>query len=183
MQAPGHPGINPTWTSSAKDIVGCALGPSRLWFTTGFGIVNEVYSPRIDLPQIRDLGFIVADDKGFWVEIKRLHNYQTRQPQPGVPAIEIVHTHPRFELQLRIAPDPQREVLMIDVVLRGDPELRPYALLAPHLGGSGHDNLAEAASHHGRRMLWAEQGPFGLAMACVDAAQAVVIVSFGPCRP
>ncbi len=171
MQAPGKPGINPTWTSSAKDMVGCALGPSRLWFTTGFGILNEVYYPRIDLPQIRDLGFIVADDQGFWVEIKRLDNYQTRQPQPGVPAVDIVHTHPRFELHLRIVPDPQREVLMIDVELRGDPALRPYALLAPHLGGSGHDNLAEATWHHGRRMLWAEQGPFGLALVCVDVAQ------------
>ena len=60
-QAPGSPGIAPTWTSSAKDIVGCALGPSRVWFTLGFGIVNEVYYPRIDIPQIRDLGFIVAD--------------------------------------------------------------------------------------------------------------------------
>jgi hypothetical protein len=41
--APGGPGIPPTWTSSAKDMVGCALGNSRLWFTLGFGIVNEVY--------------------------------------------------------------------------------------------------------------------------------------------
>ena len=60
-RAPGSPGIAPTWTSSAKDMVGCALGPSRVWFTLGFGIVNEVYYPRLDIPQIRDLGFIVAD--------------------------------------------------------------------------------------------------------------------------
>ena len=40
--APGAPGIPPTWTSSTKDMVGCALGSSRLWFTLGFGIVNEV---------------------------------------------------------------------------------------------------------------------------------------------
>jgi hypothetical protein len=33
--APGAPGIPPTWTSSAKDMVGCALGSSRLWFTLG----------------------------------------------------------------------------------------------------------------------------------------------------
>ena len=52
-RAPGSPGIAPTWTSSAKDIVGCALGPSRVWFTLGFGIVNEVYYPRLDIPQIR----------------------------------------------------------------------------------------------------------------------------------
>ena len=29
-EAPGAPGIPPTWCSSAKEIVGCALGPSRL---------------------------------------------------------------------------------------------------------------------------------------------------------
>jgi glucoamylase len=92
-QAPGSPGIAPTWTSSAKDIVGCAVGPSRLWFTLGFGIVNEVYYPRIDIPQIRDLGFIVADGLGFWVEVKRLENYSLRLLAPGTPAVEIVHSH------------------------------------------------------------------------------------------
>jgi GH15 family glucan-1,4-alpha-glucosidase len=38
-------------------MVGCSLGSSRLWFTIGGGIINEVYYPRVDLPQIRDLGF------------------------------------------------------------------------------------------------------------------------------
>ena len=61
MMAPGSRGIRPTWTSSAKDLVGTALGPSRLWVTVGYGIVNEVYYPRVDMPQVRDLGFIVAD--------------------------------------------------------------------------------------------------------------------------
>src|SRR5256886_7545125 len=58
--APGAPGLPPTWCSSAKEMVGCSLGSSRLWFTIGGGIVNEVYYPRVDLPQIRDLGFIVS---------------------------------------------------------------------------------------------------------------------------
>ncbi|HVC10369.1 MAG TPA: glucan 1,4-alpha-glucosidase, partial [Burkholderiales bacterium] len=131
MQAFGHPGIAPSWASSAKDMVGCTLGPARLWFTSGFGILNEVYCPRVDIPQIRDLGFIVADGQGFWVEVKRLGSYRTIQPQPGIPALEIVHSHARFELRLRIAPDPQREALLIEVALQGDEGLRPYALLAP----------------------------------------------------
>jgi hypothetical protein len=75
-RAPGGPGTAPTWTSSAKDMVGCALGPSRLWFTLGFGIVNEVYYPRVDIPQIRDLGFIIADGEGFWAEVKRVADYR-----------------------------------------------------------------------------------------------------------
>src|ERR1051326_5416370 len=52
--APGAPGIAPSWTSSAKDMVGTSLGPARLWFTLGFGIVNEIYYPRVFNQLIRD---------------------------------------------------------------------------------------------------------------------------------
>ncbi len=169
--APGAPGIAPTWCSSAKQMVGCALGDTRLWFTLGGGIVNEVYYPRIDIPQIRDLGFIVADGRDFWVEVKRLENPTVESPEPGVPALRIVHRHERFTLSLRMAPDPRRDVLLIEVTLEGDEALRPYALLAPHLGGTGHGNRAAVAHYRGRRVLWAEQGPFGLALASADAEQ------------
>jgi len=170
--APGHPGITPTWTSSAKDMVGCALGPARVWYTLGFGIINEVYYPRVDIPQIRDLGFIVADGNGFWVEIKRLENYTLRLLAPGTPAVEVVHKHERFTLTLRIAPDPERDVLAIEVTLAGDPELRPYVLLAPRLGTAGRDNVATIRHFSAWRVLGAEQGPFGLALAAVDEARA-----------
>ncbi len=166
--APGAPGIAPTWTSSAKDVVGCSLGPSRLWFTTGYGIVNEVFSPRIDIPQIRDLGFIVADGRGFWVEVKRMDDYETTLPAAGIPVVRVVHRHARFRLELEIVVDPARDVLLVEVTLDGDEGLRPYALLAPHLGGTGWDNRAALASRAGRRVLTAEQGPFGLALAARD---------------
>jgi glucoamylase len=169
--APGSPGIAPTWTSSAKDVVGCALGPSRIWFTLGFGIVNEVYYPRLDIPQIRDLGFIVADSFGFWAEVKRLENYTLRLLAPGTPAVEIVHKHERFTLTLRVTPNPDRDVLAIEVTLDGDPTLRPYVLIAPRLGTEGRDNTAEIQHYGTRRVLAAEQGPFGLALAAVDDAQ------------
>jgi len=175
--APGHPGIAPTWTSSAKDIVGCALGLSRVWFTLEFGIVNEVYYPRLDIPQIRDLGFIVADGLGFWVEIKRLENYTLQLLAPGTPAVEIVHRHERFTLTLRVTPDPDRDVLVVEVNLAGDAALRPYVLLAPRLGTAGHDNTAKIQCHGTRRVLVAEQGPFGLALVAVDDAQKD---AFGP---
>jgi len=170
--APGHPGIAPTWTSSAKDMVGCALGPARVWYTLGFGIVNEIYYPRVDIPQIRDLGFIVADGKGFWVEVKRLENYTLRLLAPGTPAVEVVHRHERFTLTLRIAPDPERDVLAIEVTLAGDLDLRPYVLLAPRLGTAGRENVATIRQFGAWRVLGAEQGPFGLALGAVDEVQA-----------
>lgn len=172
--APGSPGIAPSWTSSAKDLVGASLGPARLWFTIGHGIVNEVYYPRVDTPQIRDLGFIVADDAGFWCEIKRLDNYRLQTPAPGIPAAHIVHTHERFTLTLRIVGDPQRDALLIEVTLEGDATLRPYVLLAPHIDGSGYDNLAETACHGTRRVLRAgryDTASTWLTLAAVDAAQ------------
>jgi glucoamylase len=169
MNAPGSPGIRPTWTSSAKDMVGTALGPSRLWFTVGYGIVNEVYFPHVDMPQIRDLGFIVADGQGFWVEVKRSTDYSLTTPGPGIPAVRILHRHARFELSLRIAPDLERDVLLVEAILTGDPELKLYALLAPHLGGRGEDNRAEVFLNRDRRLLCAEQGAFAVALAAADA--------------
>src|SRR5579864_4940080 len=77
--APGWPGIPPTWTSSAKDMVTTALGPSRVWATLGHGIVNEVYWPSAGQPQIRDLGFIVTAPAG-WYEVKRVARYQLFLP-------------------------------------------------------------------------------------------------------
>ena len=170
--APGAPGLAPTFASSDKDLVGCALGTPRLWYTLGHGIINEVYFPRIDIPQIRDLGFIVADDAGFWCEVKHLPQRQISQPDPGVPLAEVRHRHERFELTLRVCPDPARDVLLLSYRLEGDAGLRPYVLLSPHLGGTGHGNHAWAEHHRGRRILWAEQGPFGLALAAADARQA-----------
>jgi glucoamylase len=169
--APGAPGLPPTWCSSAKEMVGCSLGHARLWFTIGGGIINEVYYPRVDIPQIRDLGFIVGDGAGFWVEMKRLWKHELQLAARGAPAVHIVHHHERFELTLRVTPCEHRDVLLIDVALNGDASLRPYALLAPHLGGTGANNRAAVVQHRGRRVLWAEQGPFGLALAAVNLQQ------------
>src|SRR5579864_8324887 len=118
--APGAPGLPPTWSSSNKEIVGCSLGPARVWFTIGGGIVNEVYYPRVDIPQIRDLGFIVADGKGFWVEVKRMYRHTVHLGASGTPAVRVVHRHERFELTLRITPCAHRDVLLVEVVLNGD---------------------------------------------------------------
>src|SRR6202007_2636167 len=133
-------------------MVGCALGISRLWFTLGFGIVNEVYYPRVDIPQIRDLGFIIADGEGFWAEVKRIANYKMRLLAPGVPAVEVVHEPERYSLRLRGPPSVRPAVLAIECRLDGDPKLRLYALLAPHLGATGYGNRAAVVLYHRRRI-------------------------------
>jgi len=63
-------------------------------------------------------------------------------------------------------------VLAIECRLDGDGELGLYVLVAPHLGATGHDNVATVERYQGRRVLLAEQGPFGLALAAADEHQA-----------
>jgi glucoamylase len=167
MKAPsGY--CHPTWAPARKDIVGASLGSSRLWFTLAQGIVTEIYYPRVDIPQIKDLGFIIADDRGFWVELRRLGAYTVTLPRPGVPAAEIVHRHPRFTFTLEVCPSQRRDTLLLRYELAGDASLKPYALLAARLGDDAQANVAEVATHDGRGVLWAEQGPFALALSAID---------------
>jgi glucoamylase len=135
----GQPGIGPTWSSSTKDVVTTALGPSRIWATLGYGIINEVYWPATGSPQVRDLGFIVARDGG-WTELKRANRYRVTLAKPCVPLPRVVHEGPGYRLTLEVVPDPTRDVLLISYTLEGDHEL--YILLAPHLASSGLGNTA-----------------------------------------
>jgi glucoamylase len=146
-------------------MVGGSLGPSRVWFTLARGIVTEVYFPRIDIPQIKDLGFIVADGQGFWTEIKSGGRYSVSLAGEGIPAVRIRHEHERFLLDLRIVVSPHRDVLLLDYSLTGDESLRVYPLLSPRLGEDATDNRAGTARWHGRTVLHATQGPFALALA------------------
>ncbi|HKS75454.1 MAG TPA: hypothetical protein VJQ82_19755, partial [Terriglobales bacterium] len=68
----GKPGIPPKWTSSSKEGVGTAYSSSsRVWFTISHGVLNEIYYPTIDHPQIRDLELLISDGHTFVHEEKR----------------------------------------------------------------------------------------------------------------
>jgi len=165
--APGAPGIPPTWASSAKDTIGTSLRSSRVWFTIGYGILNEIFYPHVDMPQIRDLGFIVADGAGFWVEVKRAQCYKVTSPAPGIPTYTIEHHHERYDLSVRICTDPLRDVLLLDTALTGDGMLL-YVLLAPHLGDDGRGNRAWIERSGPRTTLCAMRHQHALALVAVD---------------
>jgi glucoamylase len=170
--APPPAYTSPTWAPAAKDAVGTALGTSRLWFTLAQGIVTEVYYPRPDIPQLKDLGFIVGDGAGFWVELRRLGDYQVAWQDEAIPAITVRHRHARFTLTLNVCADPERDVLLVDFALAGDLDLQLYVLAAPRIGEDATRNRAWTDDWCGRPVLWAEQGPYGLAMAAVDQSGA-----------
>lgn len=147
--APGHPGIQPTWTSSAKTGVGTALGDtSRVSFTISHGILNEIYFPRIDEACTRDCGLIVTDGKGYFSEEKRDADSVVTPLQDGVPGYRVVNTSRdgRYVIEKRIISDPERDVVLQHITFRpnasNDGELRVFVLLAPHLVNAGANNTA-----------------------------------------
>lgn len=65
----GAPGMPPRWTSSTKDGVGTAYSVSScVWFTLSHGILNEIYYPTIDRPQIRDMQFLISGGESLFNE-------------------------------------------------------------------------------------------------------------------
>lgn len=167
------PGVEPRWTTSAKSGVGTALdGRSHVWFTLSHGIVDEVYYPRVDQANTRDLGFLVSAKDGFFSEEKRDTTTVLHLLAHGVPGFRLVNTcvHQRFEIEKTIITDPERDVLLQRLRFRAlvgrVEDYRIFALLAPHIRNQGYGNDGWAESYKGVPMLFAQRGEVALALAC-----------------
>jgi glucoamylase len=171
--APGHPGISPRWTSSAKSGVGTSLSSkSRVWFTLSHGILNEVYYPRIDQACIRDMELLVSDGKEFFSEEKRDTQFELGTLADGVPAFQLTNTckDGRYRIHKTVLSDPERDVLLQRIrfePLQGSlSDYHLYILLAPHLGNHGAGNTAWVQDYKGLPVLNAQRGEMALSLAC-----------------
>ncbi len=171
--APGWPGIQPRWTSSAKDGVGTSLNPaSRVWFTISHGIFNEVYFPRVDQAVIRDMGMIVTDGAEYFSEEKKNTRHRISPLAPGVPAFRIENESAdgRYVIEKEVLTDTQREVLLQKtrfIPLQG--VLSDYhvcVVLAPHIANAGWENTGWTGDYKGTPLLFAERNGITLALAC-----------------
>ena len=126
--APGAPGIEPRWTSSAKDGIGTAYHTSsRLWFTLSHGIVNEVYYPHVDTPNTRDLQFLITDGETFCHEEKRDLDHAIEYPEQNVLLYRLTNSERggRYRIVKEIIVEPHSSVLLIQTRLEiMDPKLR-----------------------------------------------------------
>src|SRR5712671_6052929 len=63
--APGAPGHDAHWLSTAKNGFGTANSvASRVWFTLNDGVLTEVYYPTLDVPNIQMLQLVIATPEG-----------------------------------------------------------------------------------------------------------------------
>ena len=170
----GAPGIEPRWTSSAKEGVGTAYHTScRVWFTLSHGIVNEIYYPHVDQPNTRDFQFLISDGETFCHEEKRDLNHEIEYPERDCLFYRLTNSEPqgRYRLVKEILTDPHRSVLLVhtklevlDESLRG--RLQLYALLAPHLGGFGAGNSGSCTEIGDNKLMHAVRQNVHLLMTC-----------------
>ena len=153
------------WSRADKDLVGTTLGTGRIWFTIGQGLLNEVFYPRIDIPQIRDLNFVVADGKNYWSDLRQENSYELEELEPGLPLIVCHHRNPKFNLSLRICPDLCRDVILVDYHYETkNPALELFFILTPRVGNTNLNQHGTTFIRGLLRAIAAEQGPFGLAL-------------------
>ncbi len=170
----GAPGIEPRWTSSAKEGVGTAYHTScRVWFTLSHGIVNEIYYPHVDKPNTRDFQFLISDGETFCHEEKRDLNHVIEYPERDCLFYRLTNSEPRgrYRLVKHVLTDPHGSVLLVhtrvevfDESLRG--KLRLYTLLAPHIAGFGAGNSGWCSEIGGNKLIHAQRQNVHLVMAC-----------------
>ncbi|MHB8302320.1 MAG: glycoside hydrolase family 15 protein [Acidobacteriaceae bacterium] len=168
----GAPGLPPRWTSSEKDTVGTAYsGASRVWYTISHGILNEIYYPTIDRPQVRDLGFLIGDGETFFHEEKRDLDHTFEYIDPEALAVRIIgrDRQGRYTLTKEIISDPHQSTVLVHVRIEGEEDfldrIQAYALLAPHVEVGGAGNSARVMDVGGNRVLLAWKDITSLAMA------------------
>jgi len=169
----GRPGIPPRWSSSSKEGVGTAYSTSsRVWFTLSHGILNEIYYPTIDRPQVRDMQFLITDGETFFHEEKRDLESTTTCVEGDTLGYEVVSVEAdkRYRLVKEIIGDPHQPCILIrarlETLAKDAAPLQLFALLAPHMEVSGMGNSAERVRIAGRDVLVAWKGQTWLAMGC-----------------
>jgi glucoamylase len=172
-EAFGAPGLEARWTSSAKDAVSTAYAASsKIWFTVSHGILNEIYSPTIDRPQIRDMQFLITDGETFFHEERRdlIHEFDYIDQDALAVWVRNRDRDGRYAIVREMITDPHYPVVLVHVQLEGDAallsRLRVYALLSPHLEGGGMGNSARVVDVAGKRAIVAWRNSMSLAMTC-----------------
>src|SRR4051794_32261044 len=170
--APGGPGIPPRWARSDKEGVGTAYSAlSPVWFTLSRGVLNEIYYPTIDRPQVRDLQYLVTDGETFFHDERRGLDSELEYLAPHSLGFRITSTAPdgRYKLVKEIVTGPHHPCLLVHTRLVADPGLLPklrlFALLAPHLEVGGWGNNGHVTATPWGRILTAHKGNTWLALA------------------
>ena len=147
--ASGGPGGAASWTTGNKLAVGTSADTgSKIWFTVARGITSEVFYPRLDVPNMQDMQYIVTDGSTF-VDLERdATNHVISMPDEKALEFTVTNTDTRATPKYRITntyiTDPSMSTLLIQTRFQSldGGTYRLYLLENPSMAGGGSNDNA-----------------------------------------
>src|SRR5271165_7135512 len=139
--------LKASWTTGNKLAVGASADrTSKVWFTVAKGITSEVLYPRLDVPNMQDMQYIVTDGSTF-VDLERdatSHGIS----MPAETALEYTITNtdtrpsPKYRITNTYVTDPTRDTLLIRTRFESldGGVYQVYLLANPSVAGGGANN-------------------------------------------
>jgi len=183
-QAPGAtstaasdgPGGQARWTTGNKLVVGASADTtSRVWFTVAKGITSEVFYPRLDVPNMEDMQYIITDGSTL-VDLERdATNHQISMPVENALEYTVTNTDkrptPKYRITNTYIADPSRDTLMIHTRFESldGGVYRLYLLANPSMAGGGANNDGWWDATHSALMSRGTRTLFGSPVTIVSA--------------
>jgi glucoamylase len=143
------PGVAASWTTGNKLAVGTSAEKTgKVWFTVANGITSEVFYPRLDIPNMQDMQYIITDGSTF-VDLERdATNHEISMPDEKALEYTVTNTDkrptPKYKITNTYITDPIRDTLLMRThfqSLDGN-SYRLYLLANPSMAGGGANNNA-----------------------------------------
>jgi glucoamylase len=118
VAATDGPGGSAAWTTGNKLAVGASADlDSKVWFTVAKGITSEVFYPRLDVPTMEDMQYVITDGSTF-VDLERdATSHAISMPTENALEYTVTNTDTRPSAKYRITntyvTDPSRNTLLI----------------------------------------------------------------------
>ena len=113
VAATDGPGGAASWTTGNKLAVGTSAGDeSKVWFTVAKGITSETFYPRLDVPNMQDMQYVITDGSTF-VDLERDATSHAIS-MPSEKALEYTVTNtdtrpsPKYRITNTYIADPRR---------------------------------------------------------------------------
>jgi len=141
--------LKASWTTGNKLAVGASADrTSKVWFTVARGITSEVFYPRLDIPNMQDMQYIITDGATF-VDLERdATRHEISMPDEKALEYTITNTDlraaPKYRITNAYITDPSRNTLLIRTRFESldGGAYRLYLLENASMAGSGGNNDA-----------------------------------------
>jgi glucoamylase len=170
------PGAHAIWTTGNKVAVGTAATPeSKVWFTVAQGVTTEVFYPRLDIPNVQDMQYLVSDGATFADFERDATDHVVQMADEKALEHTIVNTDrrspPRYRLTNTYISDPGRDTLLIRTRFESLDGGRYglYVIMNPSMAGGGLNDQAWWDDAHGALMASGTEALFGETMTIISA--------------